>query len=307
MQKDSGHSHAGHDHSHEPITQVVPQQPEHVLRLIALGENLGRNGVTVVEDGRLKADELSVKGLTKGLPYFEKRLMSMMGVLSDKKVISQDEVEQRKDELKKTQKGSEFELRVLALTNLLVEKGVVTQEYINERYEIVRARTPMTGAKIIARAWVDPEFKAKLKKDAKSAIMEMGPSLLDANNGEPVDTWSITRLEVIENTDKVRNVIVCTLCSCYPRGILGEPPEWYVSDSYRERVVKEPRKVLAEMGTKLGDDVETKVYDSSADIRYMVIPVRPKGTEGMTEDQLAKLVTRDSLIGVTDPVAQPHK
>ncbi|MCH6544970.1 MAG: nitrile hydratase subunit alpha [Deltaproteobacteria bacterium] len=230
-----------------------------------------------------------------------------MGVLSDKKVISQDEVEQKKDELKKTQKGSEFELRVLALTNLLVEKGVVTQEYINERYEIVRARTPMTGAKIIARAWVDPEFKAKLKKDAKSAIMEMGPSLLDANNGEPVDTWSITRLEVIENTDKVRNVIVCTLCSCYPRGILGEPPEWYVSDSYRERVVKEPRKVLAEMGTKLGGDVETKVYDSSADIRYMVIPIRPKGTEGMTEDQLAELVTRDSLIGVTDPVAQPQK
>ncbi len=307
MQKDSGHSHAGHDHSHEPITKVVPQQPEHVLRLIALGENLGRNGVTVVEDGRLKADELSAKGLTKGLPYFEKRLMSMMGVLSDKKVISQDEVEQRKDELKKTQKGSEFELRVLALTNLLVEKGVVTQEYINERYEIVRARTPMTGAKIIARAWVDPEFKAKLKKDAKSAIMEMGPSLLDANNGEPVDTWSITRLEVIENTEKVRNVIVCTLCSCYPRGILGEPPEWYVSDSYRERIVKEPRKVLAEMGTKLGGDVETKVYDSSADIRYMVIPIRPKGTEGMTEDQLAELVTRDSLIGVTDPVAQPQK
>lgn len=307
MQKDSGHSHAGHDHSHEPITKVVPQQPEHVLRLIALGENLGRNGVTVVEDGRLKADELSAKGLTKGLPYFEKRLMSMMGVLSDKKVISQDEVEQRKDELKKTQKGSEFELRVLALTNLLVEKGVVTQEYINERYEIVRARTPMTGAKIIARAWVDPEFKAKLKQDAKAAIMEMGPSLLEANNGEPVDTWSITRLEVIENTDKVRNVIVCTLCSCYPRGILGEPPEWYTSENYREQIVKEPRKVLAEMGTNLGGDVETKVYDSSADIRYMVIPIRPKGTEGMTEDQLAELVTRDSLIGVTDPVAQPQK
>ena len=307
MQKDSGHSHAGHDHSHEPITKVVPQQPEHVLRLIALGETLGRNGVTVVEDGRLKADELNAKGLTKGLPYFEKRLMSMRGVLADKKIISQDEVEQKKDELKKTQRGSEFELRVLALTNLLVEKGVVTHKDINEQYEIVRARTPMTGAKIIARAWVDPEFKARLTKDAKAAIMEMGPNLLDANNGEPIDTWNVTRLEVIENTEKVRNVIVCTLCSCYPRGILGEPPEWYTSDSYRERIVEEPRKVLAEMGTNLGDDVETKVYDSSADIRYIVIPIRPKGTEGMSEDQLAELVTRDSLIGVTDPVAQPQK
>jgi len=307
MQKDSGHSHAGHDHSHEPITKVVPRQPEHVLRLIALGETLGRNGVTVVEDGRLKADELNAKGLTKGLSYFEKRLMSMRGVLSDKKVISPDEVEQKKDELKKTQKGSDFELRVLALTNLLVEKGIVTQKFINERYEIVRARTPMTGAKIIAKAWVDPEFKAKLKKDAKTAITEMDPNLLDANNGEPVDTWDITRLEVIENTEKVRNVIVCTLCSCYPRGILGEPPEWYTSESYRERIVKEPRKVLAEMGTQLGDDVETLVYDSSADIRYLVIPIRPKGTEGMTEDQLAELVTRDSLIGVTDPEAQPQK
>ncbi len=307
MQKDSGHSHAGHDHSHEPITKLVPQQPEHVLRLIALGETLGRNGVTVVEDGRLKADELNAKGLTKGLPYFEKRLMSMTGVLSDKKVISPDEVERNKDELKKTQQGSDFELRVKALTNLLVEKGLVTYEFINERFEIVRARTPMTGAKIIAKAWVDPEFKAKLKEDAKTAITEMGPNLLDANNGEPVDTWNITRLEVIENTEKVRNVIVCTLCSCYPRGILGEPPEWYTSESYRERIVKEPRKVLAEMGTQLGDDVETLVYDSSADIRYLVIPIRPKGTEGMTEDQLAELVTRDSLIGVTDPVAQPQK
>jgi nitrile hydratase len=307
METDHGHSHGGHDHSHEPITKVVPKQPEHVLRLIALGETLGKYGVTVVEDGRLKADELSAKGLNKGLPYFEKRLMSMRGVLADKNVVSQEEVEQKKDQLKKSQKGSDFELRVLALTNLLVEKGLVTNKDIDARYEIVRARTPMTGAKIIARAWVDPEFKAKLKQDAKAAITEMGPNLLDANNGEPVDTWNITRLEVIENTEKVRNVIVCTLCSCYPRGILGEPPEWYTSESYRDRIVKEPRKVLAEMGTKLSDDVETKVYDSSADIRYLVIPIRPKGTEGMTEAQLAELVTRDSLIGVTDPVVQPQK
>ena len=307
METDHAHSHGGHDHSHEPITKVVPQQPEHVLRLIALGETLGRNGVTVVEDGRLKADELSAKGLNKGLPYFEKRLMSMRGVLADKKVVSQEEVEQKKDQLKMTQKGSDFELRVLALTNLLVEKGLVKHEDIDTRYEIVRARTPMTGAKIIARAWVDPKFKEKLKKDAKAAITEIGPNLLDANNGEPVDTWNITQLEVMENTEKVRNVIVCTLCSCYPRGILGEPPDWYTSESYRERIVKEPRKVLAEMGTKLADDVETKVYDSSADIRYLIIPIRPKGTEGMTEDQLAELVTRDSLIGVMDPVTEPQK
>jgi len=291
---------------HEPMTKVVSQQPEHVLRLIALGETLGRNGVTVVEDGRLKADELNARGLTKGLPYFEKRLMSMRAVLADKKVISQDEVEEKKDQLKKGKTSSDFELRVIAITNLLVEKGVVTHNDVNERYEVVRSRTPMTGAKIIARAWVDPEFKTKLTKDAKAAITELGPNLLDANNGEPVDTWNITQLEALENTDKVRNVIVCTLCSCYPRGILGEPPDWYTSESYRERVVKEPRKVLAEMGTQLGDEVETKVYDSSADIRYIVIPIRPTGSEGMSEDQLAELITRDSLIGVSDPVVQPR-
>lgn len=200
-----------------------------------------------------------------------------------------------------------FPLAVIALTNLLVGKGIVTHEDIDTRYEIVRARTPMTGSKILARAWMDPGFKARLKNDPKMTIAEMDIALLAADNGEPIDTWRATRLEVVENSEQVRNVIVCTLCSCYPRGLLGEPPDWYTSDNYRERIVKEPRKLLAEMGMNLENGVQIKVYDSSADTRYMVIPIRPKDSEGLTEDQLADLITRDSLIGVGDPESHPQK
>jgi nitrile hydratase len=142
----------------------------------------------------------------------------------------------------------------------------------------------------VARAWVDPAFKARLLRDAKAAVTELG-----------VDSGESPVLVAVENTPKIHNVVVCTLCSCYPRGLLGLPPDWYKSLSYRSRTVVEPRAVLREFGLELDPDVEVRVYDSSADMRYLVIPERPPGTESMSEAELASLVTRDSLIGVTKP------
>ena len=149
------------------------------------------------------------------------------------------------------------------------------------------SRTPALGAKVVARAWIDPAFKARLLADAKAAVAELG-----------IDTGSLVTLVAIENTEKLHNVVVCTLCSCYPRPILGVPPDWYKSLSYRSRVVVDPRGVLKEFGLDLEREIEVRVYDSTADIRYLVIPARPAGTDGMSEEDLASLVTRDSMIGV---------
>ena len=296
-----------HDHPHDPIKRIDPQLPEHVIRLIAIGESLGDTGRTLIEDSRLKADELKSKGLTQGLSYFEKRLLTIRAMLQDKKILMDNETERKSQELEHQleEQGKvvdPFDIGVDGLANALIEKSIITRDALDAKYEAVRARTPMTGARIIARAWVDSEFKDSLKKDARAALEKWNKALLEANNGEPIDAWRVTRLQILENTKAVRNVIVCTLCSCYPRGILGEPPEWYTDDDFRHRVVTEPRKILEEMGTQTRDDEEIKVYDSTSDIRYMVIPRRPEGTEGMTQEQLAQLVTRDSLIGVADPV-----
>jgi len=141
----------------------------------------------------------------------------------------------------------------------------------------------------VARAWVDPAFKARLIADPKAACAELG-----------IDATSLNEFVVLENTDKVRHIVVCTLCSCYPRPILGRPPDWYKSFNYRSRAVNDPRGVMREFGQDVGPDVEVRVHDSTADMRYLVLPQRPSGTEGMSERQLAKLVTRDSLIGVVD-------
>ncbi|GIW81129.1 MAG: hypothetical protein KatS3mg105_2936 [Gemmatales bacterium] len=141
--------------------------------------------------------------------------------------------------------------------------------------------------KVVARAWLDPDYKRRLLADGTAAVAELGIDM----EGTP--------LLVVENTPKVHNVVVCTLCSCYPRALLGLPPDWYKSREYRSRTVREPRSVLAEFGTILPDDVEVRVHDSSADMRYLVLPMRPEGTEGMNEEELARLVTRDSMIGVT--------
>jgi nitrile hydratase subunit alpha len=180
-----------------------------------------------------------------------------------------------------------YEKRVYAIQSLLIEKGLVTADEMRRAVEDMDSRTPALGAKVVVRAWVDPAFKARLLADAKAAVAELG-----------IDTGSLNTLVAVENTEKLHNVVVCTLCSCYPRSILGVPPDWYKSVSYRSRVVVDPRGVLKEFGLEVEREVEVRVYDSTADMRYLIIPARPAGTEGMSEEDLARLVTRDSMIGV---------
>ena len=184
---------------------------------------------------------------------------------------------------------SEFEIMSRAMQELLEAKGVVTAEEIRRRMELFEEEFPYRGSKVIARAWTDPDFRARLLADGKAACAEMGVDL------------EATRLIAVENTPEVHNVIVCTLCSCYPRELLGMPPTWYKSDNYRARVVHEPRAVLKEFGTVLPDRVTVRVHDSNADMRYVVVPMRPAGTEAWDEDRLAGILTRDTLVGVTVP------
>lgn len=182
---------------------------------------------------------------------------------------------------------SYYQILGVAMKELLIEKGVVTAEEVRKGIEARDAITPANGAKVVARAWVDPDYHARLMKDANAAVAEFGIEM------------PTTHLVAVENTDKLHNVVVCTLCSCYPRDLLGLPPSWYKSRAYRARVVHEPRAVLAEFGTEIPDDTEVRVHDSTADMRYLVVPRRPAGTEGMNEEQLRELITRDTMIGVT--------
>jgi nitrile hydratase alpha subunit len=180
-----------------------------------------------------------------------------------------------------------FEHLEAAVRELLESKGLLRAEEIRRAIETFDSRSPAIGAKVVARAWLDPAFKARLFDDAVSACAELGVTMFDG-----------TRLIALENTPNVHNVVVCTLCSCYPRPLLGLPPDWYKSKAYRSRVVRWPRAVLAEFGTFLPDDVEIRVHDSTASMRYLVVPQRPPGTETLTEEALAALVTRDTMIGV---------
>lgn len=181
-----------------------------------------------------------------------------------------------------------YEIMETAVRELLVEKQLVSADEIRRMLEVMDLRTPALGAKVVARAWVDPEFRARLLADGRAALEELGISFFED-----------TQLIVLENTDTVHNVIVCTLCSCYPREILGLPPDWYKLKPYRARAVVEPRAVLAEFGTIIPDDVEVRVSDSTAMVRYLVLPQRPPNTESFTQDELASLVSRDAMIGVT--------
>ena len=180
--------------------------------------------------------------------------------------------------------------RARALEELLVEKGVITKDDVRRRVDALVSRTPADGARLVARAWVDPEFKQRLLADARAAALELG-----------LDPGPSPVVVAVENTDEVHHMVVCTLCSCYPRGLLGPPPAWYKSLPYRSRAVSDPHGVLAEFGVVLDDDVELRVLDSTSELRYLVVPRRPAGTEGMSEEELAALVTRDSMIGVTQP------
>jgi nitrile hydratase len=182
-----------------------------------------------------------------------------------------------------------FQLMEVSLRELLVEKGIVSEQAVSDAVEDMRRRGPDTGARVVAKAWLDPDFKRLLLENGTRACEAMG-----------IDVPA-TRLVVVENTPREHNVIVCTLCSCYPRMLLGIPPDWYKSRNYRSRVVREPRTVLAEFGLRIAEDVTIRVHDSTADMRYMVLPMRPAGSEGWDAARLAATVSRDCMIGVAVP------
>ena len=184
---------------------------------------------------------------------------------------------------------SYYQVMETAVRELLIEKDILTADEVRAAVEAMDARSPAIGARVVARAWSDPAFKDRLLADGSAACAELGVDM------------GPTHLVVVENTPQVHNVIVCTLCSCYPRFLLGLPPDWYKARPYRSRVVREPRTVLREFGTEISEHVEVRVHDSTADMRYMVLPLRPAGTEDWDEDRLAALVTRDCMIGVTAP------
>jgi nitrile hydratase len=182
-----------------------------------------------------------------------------------------------------------YQLMETSLRELLVEKGILTDEQVNAEVAAMRARQPERGARLVARAWTDAAYKTRLLANATTACEELGLEIPGLH------------LVAVENTPQVHNAIVCTLCSCYPRVLLGIPPDWYKSRNYRSRMVREPRAVLAEFGLRIPESTQIRVHDSTADMRYLVLPMRPKGTEGWDEERLAGIVTRDAMIGVAVP------
>ena len=185
---------------------------------------------------------------------------------------------------------SYFEILEISVRELLIEKGLISADELRRQIEVLDSRNPALGAKVVARAWNDPEFRERLLEDGSKACEELGITMYDD-----------TKLIVVPNTMEVHNVLVCTLCSCYPRPVLGLPPDWYKSKSYRARVVKNPRNVLSEFGLNISQNRNIRVHDSNANMRYLVLPMRPNGTEGWSEEALAEIVTRDTMIGVAEP------
>jgi nitrile hydratase len=183
-----------------------------------------------------------------------------------------------------------YEVLEEAVRSLLIEKGVLTAQEIAASVDVMDSRSPALGAKVVARAWTDPAFKRLLLKDTRAALLQMG-----------IDIGPAPEFATVENTPRVHNVIVCTLCSCYPKMLLGIPPAWYKSLAYRSRTVIDPRGVLAEFGVEIAPNVEVRVHDSTADLRYLVLPMRPKATRGWSAERLASIVTRDCMIGTALP------
>ena len=182
--------------------------------------------------------------------------------------------------------------RVRAMETLLAEKGIITVAEVQRNVDAVESRSPADGARVVARAWRDPQFKARLLAEPEAALADLGYQLPDPT----------PKLAVAENTAAVHHLVVCTLCSCYPRALLGRPPDWYKSFAYRSRAVSDPRGVLREFGTEIPANAQVIVLDSTADLRYLILPQRPPGAENLSEDELAALVTRDSMIGVSHPL-----
>jgi nitrile hydratase subunit alpha len=189
---------------------------------------------------------------------------------------------------------SAYEVLEEAMRLLLIEKGILTEAEINAQIDLLDSRTPALGAKVIAKAWTDPAFKQRLVADTRATLMELG-----------IDIGAVAEFAVVENTAKVHNLVTCTLCSCYPKLLLGVPPAWYKSSAYRARSVSDPRGVLKEFGLSVPATTEVRVHDSTADLRYVVIPARPSGTETWDEAKLASIVTRDCMIGTAVPQVAP--
>ncbi len=248
------------------------------------------------------------------LSFYERKAAAMRDILIEKRMVDRADLERRVAEIERERQKavrdlperfdhahdhdnikddepspSTYDAITEAILDILVEHRFLSAEEVRRMVERMESAGPADGARIVVRAWVDPSFKQRLLADAKAALAELGIDALE------------TQLIVVENTPTVHNVIVCTLCSCYPRSVLGPPPSWYVSKAYRSRVVSEPRAVLAEFGTSVAGHVQLRVHDSNADMRYMVLPMRPAGTEQWDEARLAALVTRDCLIGVARP------
>jgi nitrile hydratase len=247
------------------------------MNVLLWGLKDGRRFMTV-DEHRKNIEALPAQDYDN-LGYYEKWVASTAATMVEKGLVSASDLGEYRP----------LQMMESRLREVLIGKGFLTQEAIDAEVESMRGRTPERGARVVAKAWLDAAFRKKLLADGRAACESIGleiPSL---------------RLIVVENTPEVHNVIVCTLCSCYPRMLLGIPPDWYKSRTYRSRMVKEPRKVLAEFGLSFPDNVLVKVHDSTADMRYLVLPMRPARTEGWDEARLASIVTRNCMIGVDVP------
>jgi nitrile hydratase len=253
----------------------------------------------LISDGYITANQanLAVKGRDRTDPlYFEGLLNSLIRFMAAGGWIDSHLVSAKLEKLAATAL-SDFEKRVVAFTEILVERGSTSYEGLQRLTDNLYRDLPGRGPKVVARAWCDPAFKTRLLQDPRQAIAELGIYLRTAIDPE---------LRVLENTKSVHHVVVCTLCSCYPKMLLGDPPEWYKSTAYKKRIISEPRTVLREMGLPIDPQVEIRVLDSTAQLRYLVLPSRPLETEGLGEEELAALVTRNSMIGVAE-VSQATK
>ena len=276
-----------HDMGGEPAGKVEPKEHDYAewerridaMNVLLWGLKGGRRFMTV--DEHRKNIEALEPAEYDGLTYYEKWIASTAETMVEKGLVSAAELGEYKP----------LQMMEGRLREVLIGRGYLTQQAIDAEVEAMRGRTPERGARVVAKAWLDPAFRKKLVADGRAACESIGIEI------------PALRLIVVENTPQVHNAIVCTLCSCYPRMLLGIPPDWYKSRAYRSRMVKEPRKVLSEFGLSLPENVLVKVHDSTADMRYLVLPMRPAGTEGWDEARLAGIVTRNCMIGVDVPKA----
>ena len=274
-----------HDMGGQPAGKVEPTEHEYAewerrvdaMAVLLWGQKGGRRLMTV--DNHRKNIEALAPGDYDKLSYYEKWVASTAETLVERGVVSAEDLGEYRP----------LQAMEARLREVLIGKGILTQQAIDAEVEAMRGRTPERGARVVARAWLDEDFRKSLLQNGTAACESLG-----------LDLPSL-KLVVVENTPRVHNVIVCTLCSCYPRMLLGIPPDWYKSRNYRSRMVREPRKVLSEFGLEMQEHIQIRVHDSTADMRYMVLPMRPAGTDGWSEERLATLVTRDAMIGVALP------